>query len=276
MSEMSVRALSENIGAEVTNVDLACPLSSAAASTLRAALFEHGLLVFRDQQLSEAAHVAFTRHFGEPEVHVRAQDGDHTPGIFIVSNIVKGGKAIGALGHGEVGFHSDLAYMARPGSISTLNAIEVPDDGGDTSWCGGYAAYAALSPSLKRAIDGKRAVHQHVSTELNPDEPVDHPLVCKHPETGRPTLFVTPLFAKYVVGMPKDESDGLLAELCNHFVRPEFTWTHRWRPGDLLVWDNRATIHSRSAFAHEQRRLMKRTQVFCTERPRPWSGEGMQ
>ena len=270
---MHIQPLGAAIGAEVSAMDAGDRIASEDAQALRDALARYALLVFREQQMTEEAQLRFTRVFGEPEVHVRAQSGSHLPGIFIVSNIVENGKSIGALGHEEVGFHSDLAYLDKPGSISTLYAVEVPDAGGDTSWCGASAAAEQLATETKRRLIGERAVHQHVSEELNPASPVTHPVLCKHPVTGRPVLFVTPLFTRSIEGMDATESDALLRELTSHLRQPEFIWTHHWRPGDLVVWDNRASMHSRAAFAGDTRRLMKRTQVFCQQRPIPWTME---
>ena len=267
LASMTVVPSGSALGGQICGLNLAEPLPDDTAAALRQAFVEHCVLYFRAQNLSEQNQLDFTRYFGEPQVHVRAQSEPVTPGIFIVSNVKKNGRPIGALGDGEVKFHSDLAYMPKPGSISMLYAVEIPQSGGATQWSSGYAAYDALDNAMKQRLQGMRAIHQHVSEELNPAEPVDHPIVCTHPQSGRKALFVTPLFTRSIVGLHAQASDELLGTLCAHVTQPRFIWTHQWQQGDLLMWDNRPTMHRREPFPAHQRRLMKRTQIFCDARP---------
>ncbi|MEM7407466.1 MAG: TauD/TfdA family dioxygenase [Pseudomonadota bacterium] len=255
------------LGACVTGIDLAQPISPDAAARLRTALWDHCVLHFPGQKLSERAQVDFTRIFGEPMVHVRPQAGEHEPGIFVISNVTENGEPIGALGSGHIGFHSDLAYLPEPGTISTLYAREVPGSGGQTTWASGYAAYEALDADTKTRLTGLRATHKHTTESLNPAEITDHPLVCRHPESGRQTLFVTPLFTREILGLEAEEGEPLLARLAAHSTDERFTWTHNWQTEDLIVWDNRATQHSRAAFSDTARRIMTRTQIFNDRRP---------
>ena len=255
------------LGACVTGIDLNQPIDAAQSAAIREALWEHCVLHFPAQSLQESVQLEFTKIFGEPMVHVRPQPGDHVPGIFVVSNVTEHGEPIGALGFEHIGFHSDLAYMPEPGTISTLYALEVPERGGETTWASGYAAYEALDEDLKSQIQTMQATHQHVTASLNPAEITSHPVVCTHPESGRKTLFVTPLFTRELLGLEPSEGEPLLARLIEHATTPQFTWTHCWAPGDLVVWDNRATQHSRSAFDPAARRIMKRTQIFNDQRP---------
>ena len=250
------------LGAEIAGLDLRRPMPPETVAAVRRAFLAHCVVFFRGQTLGEPEQVAFTRYFGEPVVHVRKQAAGATPEIMVVSNLRKDGKPIGALGHREIEFHSDLSYMPKPGTISMLYAVEVPEVGGATSWCNLYAAYDGLDEELKARLAGLRATHRHFIPEQNPATVADHPVVCTHPETGRKTLYVSPYFAKTIVGMDEAEGGALLAALFAHETQPRYIWTHHWQAGDLVMWDNRATMHRREPFPDTQRRLMKRTQVF--------------
>ena len=255
------------LGAEIRGLDLCLPLDAATVGRLRRALLDHCVLVFRDQAISEEDQVRFTGCFGRPVEHVRRQPDRRVKEIFLISNIEQNGQPIGALGHGELSFHSDLSYLRRPGTLSLLYAVEVPESGGSTQWCNGYAAYETLDDGLKARVHGLRAIHRHPVEEQNPPEPVDHPVVRTHPETGRRTLYVGPHLTRSIVGMEPTESRALLDRLFAHMTQPRFVWTHHWQVGDLVMWDNRATLHRREPFPADQRRLMKRTQVLGEEVP---------
>lgn len=253
------------LGAEVRGIDLREPLSTELAERLRTAFFEHCVLFFRNQQISEEDQVRFTRHFGNPIPHVREQPDRPIKEIFIISNVQENGQAIGALGNEELEFHSDLSYMPKPGTISMLYAIEVPASGGDTSWANSYAAYEALDDEMKKRLEGLKAIHRHSRPQQNPPVPASHPIIRTHPETRRKLLYVNPDFTKYIEGLSEAESRELLDQLFAHATQPRFVWTHKWRVGDLLMWDNRCTMHRRDAFDANLRRIMKRTQVFGEE-----------
>ena len=255
------------LGAEIRGLDLRLPLDAATVGQLRRALLDHCVLVFRGQPISEADQVRFTGYFGRPVEHVRRQPDRPVKEIFLISNIEENGQPIGALGHGELSFHSDLSYLRRPGTLSLLYAVEVPESGGSTQWCNGYAAYEELDDDLRTRVHGLRAIHRHPVEDQNPPEPVDHPVLRTHPETGRRTLYVGPHLTRSIVGMEPAESRALLDRLFAHMVQPRFVWTHHWRVGDLVMWDNRATMHRREPFPADQRRLMKRTQVLGEEVP---------
>ncbi len=257
-----VRPTGGPLGAWVTNVDLGKPLSPPVVAALKEALLEHLVLFFRDQRLTEEQQVDFTRHFGEPDVHVRDQPERPVEEIFIVSNVTEHGMRIGALGNGELTFHSDLSYLPRPGTISIVQAIEVPPAGGDTQWANCYAAYDALPGELLSRVKGRRALHRHDEKAQNPPEPVWQPIVRTHPETGRRATYVSPQFTRAIEGLEDAGSRELLDTLLAHVTNPRFVWTHRWRPGDVVVWDNRCTMHRRESFDDRHRRILKRTQVF--------------
>ena len=255
------------LGAEIKGADLTQPLTVEQVAQVRAALLDHGVVFFRDQRISEEDQVRFTSYFGEPVEHVRKQRPRPVPEIFIISNVKENGEPIGALGHGEVSFHSDLSYLRQPGTLSVLYAVEIPDQGGQTQWCNCTAAYASLDESMKERLTGLRAVHRHYVEEQNPPEMIDHPIVRTHPETGSQSLYVGPHLTKYVVGMEEEESAQLLSALYAHLDQPRFVWTHEWRIGDLVLCDNRPTMHRRLPFPAQQRRIMKRTQIFNDEVP---------
>jgi taurine dioxygenase len=255
------------LAAEIRGLDLRCPLPAVSAEVVRQALWDHCVIYLRGQQITEEQQVDFTRIFGTPVEHVRRQAERRVKEIFIISNVKENGEMIGALGNDEISFHSDLSYMPKPGTISMLYAVEVPANGGNTQWANCYAAYETLDEELKRRITGLRATHRHYLEEQNPRELADHPLVRTHPHTGRKSLFVSPHFTRQILGMSEAESHELLQKLFAHVVQPRFVWTHRWRVGDLLVWDNRPTMHRRESFPPDQRRIMKRTQIFGDEIP---------
>lgn len=252
------------LGAEIRGVDVAVPLEPECVAALKDAVLEHLLIFFRDQHLTDEGQVRFSRYFGEPEAHVRERpEGDSSlREIFVVSNVSEKGKPLGALGNGELTFHSDLSYLPRPGSLSIVYAVEVPLTGGDTQWANAYAAYEALSPDLRARVLGLEAVHRHGEDAQNPEVPARHPIVRTHPETKRRATYVSPQFTRYIEGLPREESDALLEQLLSHVTRPEFVWTHKWRRGDVVVWDNRCTMHRREPFLASERRILKRTQMF--------------
>ena len=253
------------LGVEVRGLNLRNALSAETVHHLRAAFLDHGVLFLRDQQLSEVDQVRFSRYFGDPVPHVREQPDRPIPEIFIISNVEEKGRPIGALGNEEIKFHSDLSYMPRPGSISMLYAVEVPEAGGDTMWANLYTAYETLDEQTKTRSARLRAIHKHPRPQQNPPVPASHPVVCVHPETGRKVLYVSPHLTSHIEGLGAEEGQVLLNRLITHATQPRFVWTHHWRVGDLLMWDNRCTMHRRESFDNTQRRIMKRTQMFGDE-----------
>ena len=253
----TVNQLSPVLGAEVIGLDLSSPLSDAKFQEINQAWLDHnGVLVIRDQVLTPEAHIAFSKRLGELEEHVVGQfllDG--YPQIYRVSTKVdENGKPMGNPESGRY-WHSDLSYMERPAKASILYALEMPPSGGDTMLASMYAAYESLSPTMKQMLDGLMAVHDfrqvnnffatsgpnQVQTAQTP--PVEHPVVRTHPETGRKALFVNPGFTTHIVDQARSESDAVLEFLFAHATEPEFIYRHRWHLNDLLLWDNRCTVH---------------------------------
>lgn len=268
MSTMQITPTGGALSADVTELDISKPLTATTVEQLRSAFHTNLVLRFRGQQLTKAVLVNFSRYFGEPVPHptnTRDRDQDQ-PEVTIISNIEKDGRAVGALGNAELAFHADLVFLHTPGSISLLYCVETPDQGGDTYWSNGYAGYEALDDVTKTEIARRSTVYVHRNPAYNPPTPPEHPLVCTHPETGRKTLFLSPNAAKRVTDMDDSAGKALLDKLYTHATQDRFVWRHQWQPGDLILWDNRCTMHRRDAFPNDQRRLMWRTQMLgpCT------------
>jgi taurine dioxygenase len=258
----------------VRGVDLAAPLADGTVAALRRALAENSILLFRGQDLTPAQHLAASRRFGTFEPHVANQF--HLPGhpdIFVVSNIVENGRHIGAHG-GARHWHSDYSYRERPALGSLFHCVECPPEGGETQFAGMFAAYDALDDGLKARLAGLRAVHDYVyywenytphrgplSAEQKAKlRPTPHPLVIAHPETGRPSLYLAHNVISHVEGMDPDEGLALIEEVVALATRPQFVYTHRWREGDLVFWDNRSSMHRVLPFDESRhRRRMHRT-----------------
>jgi taurine dioxygenase len=278
---LDIRPTGAALGAEIRGLDLALPLDEQTFRAIENALHQHEVIFFRDQKLSPEQHIAFSRRFGELELHLRkdcCKPG--YPEIFVVSNVIENGKPIGTQDAGLF-WHSDLAYMAVPSRGSLFYALEVPHDDsgkplGDTLFASTTAAWNALSEDIKRSVAGRRAVTSYAKgyyrdrnsgprpplTEAQkartPD--VEHPIMRTHPYTGKPCLFVNEGYTARIAGLPEAESDRVLNRLFEHVSRPEFVYCHQWRAGDFLIWDNCSTQH-RAVFnyALPQRRRMERT-----------------
>jgi taurine dioxygenase len=267
--QMRIMPVAGGVGAEIRGLDIARPLPSPTVAALREALGTHGVLFFRDQDLSEAQHIAFAEHFAPININrfFRAVEG--WPQIAEVRKEPEQTRNIGG------GWHTDHSYDQIPALGSVLYAREVPEYGGDTMFSSMYAAYDALSDGLKNTLLGLRAVHssRHVfgAKAGRPDELKDrlgnpelatqdavHPMVITHPISGKRALFVNPGFTLHIEGWTAEESRPLLDYLYRHAVRPEFTCRFSWQRGSLAFWDNRATWHLAVNDYHGQRRLMHR------------------
>lgn len=276
---LSIRPLSRACGAEVAGIDLARALEAETVQRLHRALGEHGILLFRDADLTPAQHVAFSRQFGALETHVVGEFNlPGHPEVFVVSNVREEGKLKGAVYAGQY-WHSDLSYMKKPSLGSLLLCREMPEVGGDTMWANMVLAYDSLSDVMKKFLSGLRAVHDYSHAydtyfahlkerpPLTPEQraktpPVEQPMVRTHPVTGRRALYVNPGFTKAIVGMPKEESQPILEMLFAHSTRPEFVYRHKWRVNDLVFWDNRCTMHyALSDYDFSVRRHMHRTTI---------------
>ena len=271
------------IGVEVKGVDLS-NLDDRAFQRLRKAWLDYSVVLVRNQTLNDQELIAFSRRFGDLDWAPVQETGrryvEGMPEIYIVSNVMENGVPIGSLGAGEAVWHTDMSYLELPPKASMLYAVEVPPSGGNTSFCGMYAIYEALPPALKSRIEGLRIKHDgtynsggYVRQGVSPtDDPQNspgavHPLVCTHPESGRRMLYLGRRRNAYLVGLDLAESEALLNELWAVVARPEFAWEHVWQVGDLVLWDNRCTMHRRGSFDTAARRIMHRTQIKGELRP---------
>jgi taurine dioxygenase len=271
------------LGAEVGGVDL-WSLTDADFAAVYRAWLDHSVLLMRGQVLSDDDLIAFSRRFGELDLAPIQENGrrfvDGYPEIYVVSNVVENGVAIGSLGAGEAVWHTDMSYLEDPPKASMLYAIEVPPEGGNTGFTSMYRAYEALPEGLKRRLSGRRVKHDgtynsggYVRQGVTPtDDPraapgMYHPIVCTHPETGRKGLYLGRRRNAYVEGMELAESEALLDEVWEYATRDELTWYNRWRVGDVVLWDNRCTMHRRDPFDAASRRIMHRTQMKGEARP---------
>ncbi len=278
-SEVTVRRLSGSVGAEIAGVSVAGDLTNAEFDAIHRAFNDHSVLVFRDQRLEPDEHVTFSRRFGPLEQHVLKQFAHpDNPDVFLISNVKDKGKPIGAIRAGQY-WHSDSSYLAKPTMASTLNALEVPSTGGDTMFASMAAAYDELSEPMKAFLSGLNAVHDYTNAwdvffsrvadrpPLSDEDrakvpPTEQPVVRTHPETGRKALFVNPGFTRHIVGLTDSESRALLDFLFAHAQQPHFIYRHNWAPGDLVIWDNRATWHLAIAdYDMDERRHFHRTSI---------------
>jgi len=267
------------LGAEVRGIDASRPMDAATFATLERAFDEHSVIWMRGQSLNEGQLIAYAGRFGAPEPNYLKHFAhpDH-PEIMLVTNIRDGDRKIGH-DHAGTMWHTDMSYMERPPRATVLHALEIPvQDGialGDTDFASTLAAYDALPASMKRKIDGLMVVHQVFgrrgdtiddarTQEMRRTRPaVIHPLVRTHPRTGRKALYVVKGECQGIVGMSDDEALPLLEDLAAAIPEPRFCHTHRWRVGDILMWDNCAVQH----IAHidyqwpQHRRLLQRVTV---------------
>jgi taurine dioxygenase len=265
------------LGAEVRGVDLRS-IDNAIFGEIYRAWLDHSVLLFRDQHLSDTDLIAFSRRFGTLDQAPIQENGrrfvEGHPEIYVVSNVVENGVAIGSLGAGEAVWHTDMSYLPDPPKASALYALEVPMSGGDTSFCTMYGAWDALPEDLRATALSLRVKHDGTYNSggyvragvMATDDPRTapgtlHPLVCVHPENGRRHLYLGRRRNAWLEGMPLDESNTLLDRIWNVATADALTWRHHWRAGDLVLWDNRCVMHRRDAFDPGSRRVMHRTQI---------------
>jgi taurine dioxygenase len=272
---LSVTPLSPVVGARVEGIDWRAPIDAQTANAVVDLFNRHSVLCFPGQKISAEDQQRFAAVFGKADAKFRkppSEDfqGARQRGVMLVTNIRKDGKAIGFLPDGEMQFHSDGAHRDVPYRATTLFAIKIPSRGGETLFANLQAAYDALPDAMRRRIEGlkTRAVYRYDATsrdgtdEDDPDMPsAIHDLVKVHPGSGRKSIYLSRLMTRSIVGLPRAESDALLDELFAHAEKPEFVYAHRWTPGDLLIWDNRAVNHARADFPADEVRLLRRYTV---------------
>jgi alpha-ketoglutarate-dependent taurine dioxygenase len=268
MPTLDVTPLATPLGAVIGGVDLAADLDDATVSAIRKALLDHKAVFFHDQHLDPVTQVALASRFGEPtEAHPVEPALDGHPEVLALDS-EEGARA-------DI-WHTDLTFQEEPPLGAILHAVEIPEVGGDTLWADMAAAYDALSPALRGFLDGLTATHapnkadgyfaqrdttagdKAAATAQAP--PVHHPVVRIHPETGRPSLFLNPLFTLKIDGLRRRESDALLDLVQHVATQPEHVVRWRWRAGDVAFWDNRCTMHY-ALLDYTARRRMERVAI---------------
>ncbi|MDP6343028.1 MAG: TauD/TfdA family dioxygenase [Alphaproteobacteria bacterium] len=272
---MQLRPLGDGgLAAEIAGIDFAAPPATEVAADLRRAFAEHPVLCLRTDGLTPAGYLAVARLFGEPKLQLlrSARHPDHDEISYIASRLRD------ELGDGRrvvpgAEWHTDDSYLQRPCWATMLYANIIPESGGDTEFADMYRACAALPAALRQRIEGRRAAHTYLSRrninfvpkrsaeEEAESPPASHPLICRHPDTGREALYLNPNRIERIEGMPDEQGDPLLDELFAFAVRPEFLYRHEWRPHDIVIWDNRCTMHKATDDYGGQKREMLRVLI---------------
>ena len=278
---IKITPLDGALGANVEGVDFSTPLNHADREALEQAWTDHLVLRFRGVgKLSADDLIKFSKNFGNLDARPISTSETNPyfdvdkPEITIISNVLMDGKPIGGLGAYEAVWHSDMTYVDQPPKGSCLYAVELPPSGGDTYFTNMYDAYETLSPELKEKIKNLYCIHdasRNSAGELRKgfkdiDDPTQtvgarHPLVRLHPVSQRQSLFLGRRRGAYIPGLSLSESEDLLNQLWAHVTQPKFSWGQKWQLGDMVLWDNRCTMHRREAFDTSSRRLMLRTQI---------------
>ena len=276
------------LGAEVRGIDASAVVAPEDQKRLRAALAQHCVLLFRGQRLSVDAQIRFAQAFGPLGsiadtllgLGKRSYQPSEIPEcVSVISNIKVDGKKIGSLGDGECFWHTDSCFSETPPSASVLYSVEIPPDGGNTAFLDMVDALETLPHELRVRVEGKSIRHSQVYdstgarraafaevTDITKAPGPVHPIIRTIPETGRQCLYLGRRLSAYIVGLPVEESESLLDALWAHTVQDRRIWSHRWRLGDMLVWDNRFTMHHRDPFDPNARRRLHKVQV-AGERP---------
>jgi taurine dioxygenase len=268
---MEVVPLSPALGARIDGVDASRPLSAALFEEIERAWHRHLVILLRGQALDEDEQLRFAERFGELSPIHTDHHSETNRAVMYIGNRRKDGRIVGALPLGEMQFHSDQCYKEIPAMGTMLYSIEVPAEGGNTLFANAYQAYDALPSDVKRKIEGRKAVHVYdygggVLDRRHMVEPqagvsFAHPVARTHPATGRKALYVNRLMTHHIEGLPREESDALLGLMFDTLERAQFVYEHRWRVGDLLLWDNRCTLHARRDFDPQENRWMRRVTI---------------
>ena len=278
---IEIRKLSQNTGAEILGVDLSQDQDAETVTALNRAWLDHLVLLFRGQKLTPERLTAITGMFGtlgglaRPKEYRTSGHNALPDGVMLISNIRENGEPIGALPDGEMMFHHDMLHAEVPHKATMLYAVAIPSTGGNTLFATGYAAYETLPDEVRAPLEGRKAFHHYNygSTQKGDNRGTPafaesvHPVFRTHDDTGRKAVYVNRLMTEGVVDMDKDESDPLLSAVFDHAEKPEFVYEHAWQLGDLLLWDNRCSMHARTDFPGTERRLMWRTTITGEARP---------
>jgi len=272
------------LGADVSGIDLGTDITAGEFQDILDAWHKHQVLRFRGQNLDDTSLVRFSSNFGVLDNAPKRPTGqpDYTaePKIAVISNIVENNVPVGGLGNSELVWHQDMSYNDLPPKASLLYGIEVPAQGGDTLFYSLYAALESLPANLRARIEGKSCKHDATKNSAgqlragmradysNEERPgAVHPLIARHPDTGRDALYLGRRPNAWIVGLSDDESDALLDELWAHIENGEHKWSQQWQAGDVVIWDNRCALHKRGQLDPATRRRMHRTQVQGEARP---------
>ncbi len=273
---ITVRKLTEHIGAEIDGVNLSEPITEAEFRDIHDALVTHSVIVFRDQDVPPKMHVDFASRFGKLVGHVVRRFGlEDYPEITLISNVLnEQGQNIGADRAGMI-WHSDMSYFKRPMLGSMLYGVECPASGADTEFASMFAAHDALDPAMRERLSTMRGVHDyawHYETYLSHRTPlteeekaqapaVTHPALRTHPISRRKAIYLGEGLTRTMEGMPEREGRRLVVEISQFATQPKFVYQHKWKARDLVFWDNRSTMHRATEFDNTQRRLMRRTTI---------------
>ena len=284
MTGMTVRRLHPDIGAKVLGVTLGAPMDAQTFRTVYDAWMEHLVLVFPGQPITDEQHVGFTRHFGEPEIfHQSIIKSRRVKEIFRVSNVDDDGNlmppehpTVQQVSLAQL-WHTDSSYLRTPCMGSLLHGVEISRTGGETQFTNMYRVWEELPESLKAKVSGRRALHDfgnlHRLRDLKPMSeaekarvpPIWQPMVRKHPVTGRPSLYISPIYNTQVEGMEVAEAKKLIDDLTSFAAQERFVYSHRWEPHDVVMWDNRCTMHAVTPHDPTERRVMHRTTIVGDE-----------
>jgi taurine dioxygenase len=273
---MKITPLSKALGAEITGLDLRKPLDDATVKTIRDAFDQNIFVVFREQELSEDDQLRAAGYFGK--VHIRRKPvttrdpgGAFDTPFMLVTNIVENGKSIGVFGDGEMWFHHDTSYYPEPHRATLLYSMKLPSWGGNTCFSNMYKAYENIPQPLRDKLEGKKVLQVHdykrrerldiEQIDLNSVRHHEQPIFITHPATGRKALYISRLMSARILGLSRVESETALEQLFEISEDPAIVYEHKWKLGDLVIWDNWCSIHARKDFPRDEPRLMRRLTI---------------
>ena len=280
---LKITPINGPLGAEICGINLA-NISESEFEAIHLAWLDNCVILLRGQELTDQDLINFSKRLGTLDFAPVQETGRRFvkgyPEIYVISNVIENGQPIGSLGAGEAVWHTDMSYLEEPPKASMVYALEIPPVGGKTYFCNMYKALELLPNSLQTRINGLRLKHdgtynsggylrEGVEAIDDPvtSEGVYHPLICSHPETNRPVLYLGRRRNAYIEGLTLDESDKLLDEIWSYATHEQIAWGHKWMVGDVVLWDNRCTMHKRDSFNPETRRVLHRTQIKGQTRP---------
>lgn len=279
VSSIQVVPSAQGIGADIIGIDLGAQISQNQVDTIKAAWYKHSVLRFRGQDLNDDSLVTFTKTLGTIDKAPPRSNSKRIPGaagdhVLIISNVKENGESIGELGDGEAFWHQDMTYMENPPVGAFLYAVELPPEGGNTEFCDLIHAYESLPQPLQNRVNELTCIHDitldssgqprkghTVTVDPTQAKGPTHPLVKTHPRSGRKHLYLGRRPNAFIPELTLQESEELLDTLWTHCNESAMRWTQVWQPGDLILWDNRSTLHRRDKFGPEYRRILHRTQL---------------